>query len=138
MTSDLQVRIAKAVAEQITKVTGVVSCIVDDYSDYGNFRLFAKIQLAPYAATSRYLRFDDKHVNLRAISQSINCILQKCKVHKEKIVSPKRHYHTSFREKVFEGYEDDSIQIDFVVPEGVTWQDLPKVKECHALQGRVD
>ena len=128
MTSDLQVRIAKAVAEQIEKLEGVTTCHVDDYSDYGSFCLFAKLEQGFHSLNvpPRYPRFSDR-VNLRAISQSINCILQRSKVHKEQIVCPKRHYHTSFREKVFEGYEDDSIQIDFVVPEGVTWQDLPKV-----------
>lgn len=128
MTTDLQVLMARRIGEKISKLKGVDSCVVDDWSDQGSFRLFAKLQLAKYAACSRYVRLDDKQVNLRAISQSINCILQKSKVHKEHISCPHRHYWTprGGGRRECDGYEDDAIQIDFAVPEGIEFQDIPK------------
>jgi hypothetical protein len=116
MTTDRQIQIAREIAEQISKLQGVVSCKVDDWSDYGSFRAFAELQLAPYAHSSRYVEFDNKHVNLRSLSHSINTILNP--VEKESVVCPKMKYYTAQGRKFKQGYEETCIQIDFRVLEG--------------------
>lgn len=135
MTTDLQILMARRIAEKISKLKGVASCNVDDWSDYGSFRLFAKLESnhaadpTPYTHFgSRYIQFS-QNVNLRSLVQSINRILNI--VSKESIVSPKRHYWKprGGGRKECDGYEEDFIQIDFAVPEGITFQDIPKPME---------
>ena len=129
MTSELQVKIARAIAEKIAKLKGVAAAGVDDWSDNGSFRVFARLELDIYRMMGKYPHFST-NVNLRSVSASISHILEKAGVWKETIVSPRRHYWrpTGGGRKVFEGYEDDSVQIDFTVPECVTWKDLEGVR----------
>ncbi len=129
MTSELQISVARAIAEKISKLKGVAAAGVDDWSEYGSFRVFARLELDIYRMMGKYPRFS-ANVNLRSLSASISHILESCVAYKESIVSPRRHYwrERGSGRKIFEGYEDDSVQIDFVVPECVTWQDLEKVR----------
>lgn len=127
MTSDLQIRMARLIADEIAKLKGVASCQVDDWSDSGSFRVFARLQKNPFH-TDKTLMLSST-VNLRSLSASINHILNTRKtVFKEHISCPHRRYWLprGGGRKVFQGYEEDAIQIDFTVPEGITFQDIPK------------
>lgn len=113
-----KVNIAKQIAQEISRVHGVVSADVDDYNKYGNFQVVAYLNLG------KDKKPKDNTFSLRKTRASISKILKQNsnKISKigQSIDTPTRMYqkysYRNFYESIFIGYDKDYVMIDFVVP----------------------
>jgi len=118
MTSQTQINTARAIAEAVAKLPGIQSCIVDDWSDFGSFQLFASLKTARGTTINSYNHVQlNPEVNLRSLTFKIKQIMKLHPVIPEHIEHPRQQYESICGRPEFVGYNNDSSKITLTVRE---------------------
>lgn len=111
-----KLEIARHVAEQINRIEGVASAVVDDYNRYGSFQVVVYLDL-----NKRYMP-KSKNFKMSKITREIKNILKEAEQVSKigiSVDAPKRlydrHTYCGTTDCYFKGYDRSYIMVDFVI-----------------------
>lgn len=116
MTSRAQREQASGIANEIARLQGVQSAVVDDDNGYGSFNLFVRLRnrLEEHYA-SRRIEFV---IPLRGLMARIRSIVERHGARLEWHEPPRRLYsRPGHGRKLFDGYDTDSYKLSIYVPQ---------------------
>jgi len=122
MTDQLQVNLARSIAQEIQKNKWTENVWVDEWDDNGNFNIFVDIAKLQYVTNFDYPKakvMPHANFSMRSLTNAIRRTIKIKSATLQFIETPKRQYeshHYANREKRFVGYDGNSIKVSLYVP----------------------
>jgi hypothetical protein len=133
MINQTQIQMAETLAERFSRIPGVLSAKVDDWSDYGYFSLFVEMKGHWTGGYNSYFIPEGEDLSMdrigrknrrrvRVLGMNIRSILNTAKKADEifsfdSVYGPEGIYHKVMGYTKFDGYNSSSFKVNVRIPE---------------------